>query len=109
LTWKIKNVLYCKIPDVNFIFSQSRLFDGQLAYQGKLFMASTLPRMTPEQLKEMIVSLIEQKLLELIGDPDEGLPVRRSLINRLQRQKQSVDRGERGELFTDVVKRLGLT
>ena len=46
-------------------------------------MASTLPRMTPEQLKEMIASLIEQKLLELIGDPDEGLPVRRSLINRL--------------------------
>ena len=67
-------------------------------------MASTVARMTPEQLKEMIGSLIEQKLLELIGDPDEGLPVRKSLINRLQRQKQSVARGERGELFTDVVK-----
>ena len=66
-------------------------------------MASTVAHMTPEQLKEMLGSLIEQKLLELIGDPDEGLPVRKSLINRLQRQKQAFGRGERGELFADVV------
>jgi hypothetical protein len=71
-------------------------------------MATTVARMTPEELKEMIASLIEQKLLELIGDPDQGLPVRRSIVNRLLRQKKAVACGERGRLFSDVVKRLGL-
>ena len=71
-------------------------------------MATTVARMTPEELKEMIASLIEQKLLELIGDPDEGLPIKKSLHDRLVRQKIAVAKGERGEPFEDVVKRLGL-
>jgi len=71
-------------------------------------MAATVAKMTPEELKEMIGTIIEQKLLELIGDPDEGLLIRKSLYNRLMRQKKAVARGERGELFTDVAKQIGL-
>lgn len=56
----------------------------------------------------MIAALIEEKLLELIGDPDEGLAVRKSLEDRLLRQKKAVVRGERGEPFEDAVQRLGL-
>jgi hypothetical protein len=37
---------------------------------------------------------IEEKLTELIGDPDEGLPIRKSLRDRLLRQKALVDRGD---------------
>ena len=51
-------------------------------------MAATVAKMTPEELKEMIGTIIEQKLLELIGDPDEGLLIRKSLYNRLMRQKR---------------------
>jgi hypothetical protein len=68
----------------------------------------TVTQMTKDELREMIETIIEQKLLELIGDPDEGLPLRETIRNRLLRQKEAVARGERGEPFEEVVQRLGL-
>jgi len=71
-------------------------------------MATTVAQMTKNELIEVIETVVEQKLLELLGDPDEGLPIRKSVRDRLLRQKQAVAAGERGESFTDVVRRLGL-
>jgi len=65
-------------------------------------------QMTKQELREMIAALIEEKLLELIGDPDQGLPIRKNLRDRLLRQKKAVAGGERGESFAAVVQRLGL-
>jgi len=64
--------------------------------------------MTKSELREVIETVVEQKLLELLGDPDEGLPIRKSVRARLLRQKQAVAEGERGEPFEDVVRRLEL-
>jgi hypothetical protein len=64
--------------------------------------------MTKDELVEVIETVVEQKLLELLGDPDEGLPIRKSVRDRLLRQKHAVAAGERGEPFADVVRRLGL-
>jgi len=64
--------------------------------------------MTTSELREMIETIIEQKLLELLGDPDEGLPIRKSVRDRLLRQKHAAAGGERGEPLEDVVRRLGL-
>lgn len=71
-------------------------------------MADTVGEMTKDELKEMVETLIEQKLLELLGDPDEGLKLRKSVRERLLRQKKAVAAGERGEAFEEVVRRLGL-
>jgi hypothetical protein len=71
-------------------------------------MATTVAQMTKSELREMIETIIEQKLLELLGDPDEGFPIRKSVRDRLLRQKQAVAGGERGEPLEDVVRRLGL-
>ena len=71
-------------------------------------MATTVAQMTTDELKELIATIIEQKLLELFGDPDEGLVMTKTLRNRLLRQKKAVDKGERGELFEAVAARLGL-
>ena len=68
---------------------------------------TTVAEMTKDELRDMISSLIEEKMLELIGDPDEGLPLRRSLRERLLLQKEEVAGGERGEPLNDVVQRLG--
>jgi hypothetical protein len=68
----------------------------------------TVARMSKEELREMIEASIEQKLLEILGDPDEGLEIRKSVRERLLRQKKAVAKGERGEPFEDVVRRLGL-
>jgi len=71
-------------------------------------MANTVARMTTSELREMIETIIEQKLLELLGDPDEGIPIRKSVRDRLLLQKQAVAMGERGEPLEDVVQRFGL-
>jgi hypothetical protein len=71
-------------------------------------MATTVAEMTQSELREMIETIVEQKLLELLGDPDEGMPIRKSVHDRLLRQKQAVVGGQRGEPLEDVVRRLGL-
>jgi hypothetical protein len=71
-------------------------------------MTTTVAQMTKSELREMIEASIEEKLLELLGDPDEGLLIRQSIRDRLLRQKQDVSAGEHGEPFEDVVSRLGL-
>lgn len=71
-------------------------------------MTTTVAQMTKEELEEMIETAIERKLLEILGDPDEGLKIREDLRARLLRQKEAVAEGERGRLFDDVVRQLGL-
>ena len=71
-------------------------------------MADTVAQMTKEELREMIETSIEQKLLEILGDPDEGLEIKKSVRDRLLRQKKAVAASERGEPFEDVVRRLRL-
>ncbi len=71
-------------------------------------MATTVGEMTTGELKAMIEATIEQKLTELLGDPDEGLPIRKAVRQRLLRQKQAVAAGERGEALDHVARRLGV-
>jgi len=54
----------------------------------------------------MLSNVVEQKLVELLGDPDEGLELKASLRKRLIRQKKAVAMGERGEDFSETRKRL---
>jgi hypothetical protein len=73
---------------------------------------NTVAQMTQSEFKEMLEAIIEavveQKLLEILGDPDEGLEIRQAVQDRLMRQKQAVAGGENGQPFEDVVRRLGL-
>lgn len=71
-------------------------------------MSISVGEMTKDELREMLEMTVEQKLLELLGDPDEGLEIRKSVRERLLRQKKAVAAGDRGEPFEEVVRRLGL-
>jgi hypothetical protein len=71
-------------------------------------MAVTVARMTKHELKEIIESTVEQKLLELLGDPDQGLVLKKTVKDRLLRQRKAVASGQRGESLAVIVKRLGL-
>ncbi len=71
-------------------------------------MANTVADMTATELRQLVSSVVEEKLVQLLGDPDEGLALRESVRKRLSRQKQAVARGERGELLENVVRRLKL-
>lgn len=69
---------------------------------------SSVARMTKEQLRQMIGETVEEKLIELLGDPDEGLAIRQVLRARLLRQRRKVASGERGESLDVVARKLGL-
>jgi hypothetical protein len=71
-------------------------------------MSLTVAQMTKSELKELIEEAVEQKLIELFGDPDEGLEIHESLRDRLLRQKKAVEAGDVGEPFGDVLQHLGL-
>jgi len=63
-----------------------------------------LSQLTPQQLKELVQGIVDDRLRELIGDPDLGLTVGDALRTRL---KESLTNSERlsGD---DVADRLGL-
>jgi hypothetical protein len=67
-------------------------------------MADIVAHMTKEELKEMIEVSIEQKLLEILGDPDEGLEIRKVVRDRLLHQRKVVEAGERGQPFEHVAR-----
>ncbi|MDO8752587.1 MAG: hypothetical protein Q7J80_01740 [Anaerolineales bacterium] len=71
-------------------------------------MAELVSQMTKEELRLMIDETLEQKLIELFGDPDEGLELRESVKKRLAKQRIMVERGEYGKDLADVIKELGL-
>jgi hypothetical protein len=70
-------------------------------------MAATVARMTKHELKEIIESTVEQKLLELLGDPDQGFVLKKTVKERLLRQRKAVASGQRGGSLAVIVKRLG--
>ena len=74
--------------------------------------SSTVAQMTQSELKEMLEAVVEttveEKLLEILGDPDEGLELREAVRDRLIRQRQTVAKGRYGQPLEDVVRELGL-
>jgi hypothetical protein len=71
-------------------------------------MTETIAQMTKDEFREMIEVIIEQKLAELLGDPDEGLKIRDAVRDRLLKQREAVAAGERGETLENVIEELGL-
>ena len=71
-------------------------------------MSLTVAHMTKRELAQMLSTVVEQKLVEMFGDPDEGLILKENLRKRLVRQKKAVARGERGVDFIALRKRLGV-
>ena len=68
----------------------------------------TVAQLTVPQLKALIESVIEHKLIELFGDPDQGLELKPTVKARLRRSLSVVRRGERGIPAKQVAKELGL-
>ena len=73
---------------------------------------TTVGQMTQSELKDMLASVIEttieEKLLEILGDPDEGLELREATRARIVRQREAVASGEYGRSLETVARELGL-
>jgi len=71
-------------------------------------MSSTVVQMSKRELTQIISNVVEQKLVELFGDPDDGLTMKQNLRKRLLRQKRAVEKGDRGTDLSSIRKHLGL-
>ena len=63
-----------------------------------------LSQLSPEQLKELVCGLVDDRLRELMGDPDLGLPLGEALRARLKQSLASTERVSGDE----VAEKLGL-
>ncbi len=64
--------------------------------------------MTIDQLKGLIRETVEEKLEEMLGDPDWGLELKDEVHERLKRSLEETERGVSGIAVDDVVKKTGL-
>jgi len=71
-------------------------------------MAETVANMTKKEFTQILSNVVEEKLIELFGDPDEGLIMKERVRKRLLQQKKNIRAGERGEDFESVAKRLSI-
>jgi len=71
-----------------------------------------IAEMTQTEFKEMLEAVVEttveEKLLEILGDPDDGLELREAVRDRLIRQRMAVVNGQYGQPLEDLVSELGL-
>jgi len=56
-------------------------------------MSTTVAELTVDELKHIIQEAMEQKLAEMLGDPDEGLELRPEIEQRLRRSLAHVAAG----------------
>lgn len=61
-----------------------------------------------EELKALIREAVEEALVELFGDPDQGLKLRPEVRKRLQSSLKRVQNGEAGVPAEEAAKRAGL-
>ena len=64
--------------------------------------------MTIDQLKGLIRETVEEKLEELLGDPDWGLELKDDIRKRLERSLDETERGVSGVSIEDVLNKTGL-
>jgi len=71
-------------------------------------MAVKVKELSVEQLIALIQEAVEEKLQEILGDPDRGLELKEDIKERLKQSLSAVERGERGIPISQVVKETGL-
>ena len=62
-----------------------------------------------EELKALIREAVEEVLVELFGNPDEGLELRPEVRERLRRSLERVRQGESGISADEAAKQAGLS
>jgi hypothetical protein len=71
-------------------------------------MSTRVAELTVDESRYIIQEAMEQKLSEMLGDPDEGLELREEIKARLQRSLEAERRGVRGIPTQEVAAQLGL-
>jgi hypothetical protein len=70
---------------------------------------ATVADLTVDQFTDLMRKVVLQTLAELLGDPDEGLELRRDMKARIQQSLAAVKAGGKIIPAEEVATRLGLT
>ena len=65
-------------------------------------MSRTVAKMSEQELRTLVGEVVEEKLAELVHDPDEGLEFTSEFQARLEREMGQVRRGQRGLPLAEV-------
>ena len=65
--------------------------------------------MNVEELKALIQEAVEEKLEEILGDPDLGLELREEVKERLSRSLAAIQADEEGIPVDEVINQAGLS
>lgn len=68
----------------------------------------TVAEMTVDELRSLIENIIEDKLAELVRDPDHGLELREEFKQRLRRTLEAEKQGVPGIPAEEVAKEFGV-
>lgn len=61
-----------------------------------------------EKLKNFVVEVVEEKLKEILGDPDYDLELKEKIKQRLKRTFKAEEKGERGIPADKFAKKIGV-
>lgn len=62
-----------------------------------------------DDLKALVDEVVEEKLKEVLGDPDWGLELRPEIAERLQKSLAAMEHGQKGIPLEEMARRLGIT
>ena len=65
-------------------------------------------QMTVDELKTLIRDTVEEKLQEMLGDPDSGLELSDSVRDRLRHSLEETEAGATGVPVDEVIRKTGL-
>jgi hypothetical protein len=71
-------------------------------------MSTKVSELTIDEFMRLIEITVERKMLEMFGDPDEGLELREEIEARLRRSLDEGKKGARGIPAQEVAAQLGL-
>jgi len=65
--------------------------------------------LTTNELKSIIKDTIEEKIVEMFVDPDEGLELKENVKKRLKVSLSTVRQGKRGISASEIAKKIGVS
>jgi hypothetical protein len=71
-------------------------------------MSVKVAELTVDELTQVVQAAVEQKLIEILGDPDEGLELREEIKARLRRSLEAEQSGVQGTPAQEVAAQLDL-
>ena len=64
--------------------------------------------LTTDQFKALVQEALEEALMDLLGDPDEGLQLREEVTDTVLASLARTQRGEKGIPAEEVARQLGI-